>query len=149
MLLFNNIKDQIATHEVPHDLKDLISLTIQIDNRNREHYLEKYLYFQDFSLTGSGPSLLMLPELEPMQVGQARLFQKEIRRRVAANGCLYCGKPGHFVKTCQLCLKGKNSQEYRRYWWVTCLPLLKETFASLLLFVLTTITYPYRPPSPS
>ena len=109
------IKDELVSRDEPNTLEDLISLAIRIDNRRRERRREK-TGNDTFSVSpGVLPTAQIqstsLPEIEPMQLGRARLSQEEKQRRRNSNSCLYCGQAGHYVSTCPLCpAKGRAQQ---------------------------------------
>ena len=111
--LSETLKDELARVGVPETLEALINLTIQIDRRLRERRTER--------ATGLSRPAWMLPRVptfpnpsppapittsrdipEPMQLGLIRpsLTSEERLRRRTNNLCLYCGEPGHYVRTC-------------------------------------------------
>uniref|UniRef100_A0A3Q2CFY6 CCHC-type domain-containing protein n=1 Tax=Cyprinodon variegatus TaxID=28743 RepID=A0A3Q2CFY6_CYPVA len=100
--LNENIKDELATLDEPATLKELIRLTIRLDNRIRARN-------KPFSMPRSKIQSLPLPvqashavevEAEPMQIGHTRLTPEERLRRVRSKLCIYCGESGHFIASC-------------------------------------------------
>ena len=113
------IKDLIL-RDRPSSLADLIALALQVDDRLRERRLEKTnkpppstpRTPRPFSARepgvvptpstpiGSSPSPGL--EAEPMQLGRSRLTQAVRDQRMRDKLCLYCGKSGHFLSTCDV-----------------------------------------------
>ena len=116
--LSDQIKDLILRDQ-PASLSELIALALKVDDRLRERRLEKstkpppsvprvnrpYLSREQpitpaLSGAPSSPSAAN-PELEPMQLGRSRLTQAMREHRMSNRLCLYCGKSGHFIQTCE------------------------------------------------
>ncbi|KAJ8007840.1 hypothetical protein DPEC_G00098370 [Dallia pectoralis] len=119
--LSEEIKDELATRELPATLEALISLAIRMDSRLREREREqKELHGVKHALPFSPPSRqpgrsaeilrerTKAVQPEPMQLGRAKLSLAERQRRIASRSCLYCGELGHFIATCPL--KGQARQ---------------------------------------
>lgn len=116
------LKDELAVREMPETLEELLTLSINMDNRIRERRRERTYWppttarqstsvssfpptspFQRYSSArrlspAPGPPALE-PE-EPMQLGQAHLSPEERERRFRSGGCLYCGQLGHRMAVC-------------------------------------------------
>lgn len=126
--LSDPLKDDLAKVGVPQTLGGLIALAIQIDRRLRERRSEITM--------GQSRPTWMLPRVpspsypapsgqpaptpdtsEPMQLGILRpsLTGEERQRRRMNNLCMYCGEPGHFVRTCPAksnkCLLSSTNQD--------------------------------------
>lgn len=73
--LSKQIKDQLATRDIPADLDSVISFAIRIDIRVRESLLENDYNSRECLLPGSInlASTDSPPEPEPMQIGWTRL----------------------------------------------------------------------------
>lgn len=111
--LSSSLKDELAAREVPEDLEALIDLATRIDRRMRERIQERSvpspraprqqqrttLPIPAHHLPDIGASPAELP-LEPMQLGMGRLSPAERQRRMGGGLCLYCGRSGHFVRSC-------------------------------------------------
>lgn len=104
--LNDEIQDEIATHDLPSSLDDIIELALKVEARMllRQHRRTlRHRVLQNESASSTTPtSLSSLTEAEPMQLGRMRLSQKERERRLLNSLCLYCGKSGHFAKGCPL-----------------------------------------------
>lgn len=125
--LSEQLKDEMALRDDSDDLDSLVSTAIKVDNRLRERRRERTTrHFTSVNsrnapqsrpvgfpapLTGS-PSLSppVSSEVEPMQLGRAKLTPAEKQRRIQAGECIYCGKVGHFLLTCPLRPKGPAHQ---------------------------------------
>lgn len=99
--LEEEIQDELATHDLPHDFDDLINLALRVEVRLRRRHRRRMVHSSatmddHSSLTASAT----LSDPEPMQVGRLRLTPQEKQQRLARGLCLYCGKPGHFAASC-------------------------------------------------
>lgn len=119
--LNDQIKGQLATREEPDNLNKLINLAIHIDNHMRERQNQANYSSQNSSLPvpsfpapvsnfSTPPLTNFSPEPEPMQIGRTCLTPEERQCRKTAKECLYCGKKGHLIANCTLCLKGRTHQ---------------------------------------
>lgn len=97
--LEEEIQDELATHDLPHDFKDPINLALCTLVRLCLEYRHK---LARSSVRMDDPSSLSasLSDTEPMQVGRLHLTPQERQQQLAWGLCLYCGKPGHFVAVC-------------------------------------------------
>ncbi|KAM4771047.1 cytochrome b5 reductase 4 [Rhinophrynus dorsalis] len=110
--LCNMIKDEIAARDLPRDLDELISFTILIDTRLRKRPSFKECLRRlpsrlapSFTHPPMPPSPPTPPESdssgsEPMQLGDTRLTGEERAFQRKEGLCLYCGKPGHLLRSC-------------------------------------------------
>ena len=104
--LAENIKDEIATRELPKTFNELVELAIRVDKRVTQRRQERNIPSASGFSAGSAPPCLMSPEsssaqgVEPMQIDRTRLTSVERQRRISAKACLYCGTVGHFIATC-------------------------------------------------
>ena len=122
--LSSELKDELASRDEPDSLESLISLAIRIDNRLRERRREKVqASFPSVREAASPvpPPALPVPSLqspatstsstssqiEPMQLGRARLSPSERQRRFNQRLCIYCGQAGHFLANCPQKPKGQ------------------------------------------
>ena len=115
--LNESIKDLILRDQ-PATLSELIALALKVDDRLRERRLEKsarpspsttrvarpftpreHPTTPNSALTQHTP-FSSVPEAEPMQLGRSRLSQTERDHRMQNRLCLYCGKTGHFIQSC-------------------------------------------------
>lgn len=121
--LSETMKDELTFHDEPKTLDDLISLSIRLDNRQRERRREKDSRINrapprsqaaPIRVHQGTPSPLAPPPVasqdEPMQVGRARLDAAERQRRMDAGACIYCGQLGHFLRDCSIRPKGPAHQ---------------------------------------
>ena len=122
--LSEQLKDELALKEDSNDIDSLVSTAIKIDNRLRERRRERST--KQFSSTtprhtsrvpfsvpptvSSGQSQNLLSEVEPMQLGRAKLTPAERQKRIQAGECIYCGQLGHFISTCPTRPKGPAHQ---------------------------------------
>ncbi|KAI3352573.1 hypothetical protein L3Q82_005509 [Scortum barcoo] len=116
--LDDDVKDQLAPHEIPEEFEDLVKLAIRIDTRLQEREGERRRATRRSSELQGVPSLrrefwrssvfssstaVRTPSsdlAEPMQLGRARLDPEERRRRVRVGACFYCGQAGHQLDSC-------------------------------------------------
>lgn len=109
--LCEGVKDELATRDEAASLDALISLAIRVDNRLRERRRERgarppqpapvrHPHPGSHSTFSPGPQTLAPTEVEPMQLGRARLTEEEKQRRRQTNACLYCGEGGHYAASC-------------------------------------------------
>ncbi len=118
--LSEDIKDHLATLDLPPDFDSLVALAIKIDNRFQERKLEKSRSVQrpssGWEQLSSAPLPFLPPgptsledgatgpsrrqEEEPMQLGRTRLTPEERQRCFKEGRCLYCGKIGHLLASC-------------------------------------------------
>lgn len=114
--LSEQLKDELALKDDSDNLDSMISTAIKMDNRLRERRRERASRQPSNTFCRSVPaqtsSVPTVPtqepsgqthqntELEPMQVGRARLTPTERMRRIKAGVCIYCGQMGHFLATC-------------------------------------------------
>lgn len=101
--LCDNIQDEIATHDLSHTLDGIIELALRVEARMqfRDHRRTlRHRVHQSEVSQSSQSSVPLTSETEPMQLGRMRLSQRERERRLQNCLCLYCGKPGHFAKSC-------------------------------------------------
>nr|AAC33525.1 gag polyprotein [Takifugu rubripes] len=128
------IKDLIV-RDRPSSLNELITLSLQMDERLRERRQERAQRAggstrqlshrtssaPDFSLTSTAappPHILLQspahpsPRVgeEPMQIGRSRLSRQEREQRLRDQLCLYCGNNGHFIQACPVRPKGPAHQ---------------------------------------
>lgn len=113
MGLSDPLKDKLARVGVPQTLDALINLTIQIDRHLRECRFERamgqprptWMLPRVPSLSNSAPPVqsASAPDTaEPIQLGVLcpSLTGEERQRRRLNNLCMYCGEPGHYVRSC-------------------------------------------------
>ncbi|KAI4901307.1 hypothetical protein NFI96_004115 [Prochilodus magdalenae] len=101
--LNEDLKDELATRDLPNTLEDLYELAIKLDNRMRERRRASKRTSRGARSTTSPPKYLVsaAPEApEPMQIGRAHLTPQEVEQRRREGRCLYCGKKGHMVAQC-------------------------------------------------
>lgn len=124
--LSEQLKDELALKDDSHDLDSLVSTAIKIDNRLRERRRERTTRHVTSSTTSrsapprvvfSAPSTATCgqpppasSEVEPMQLGRAKLTPAERQRRIQSGECIYCGQLGHFLITCPSRPKGPAHQ---------------------------------------
>ena len=102
--LSDALKDGLASIGCPRELEPLIAHAVRLDNRMREHRGDQGVSW--LLPAGSGRSKSS-EDLEPMQLGGARLSAKEKEQRMREGLCLYCGETGHRLSSC-LELSGKG-----------------------------------------
>uniref|UniRef100_A0A674NN42 Gypsy retrotransposon integrase-like protein 1 n=1 Tax=Takifugu rubripes TaxID=31033 RepID=A0A674NN42_TAKRU len=127
------IKDLIV-RDRPSSLNELITLSLQMDERLRERRQERAQRAggsdrqlshrtpsaPDFSPTSTAAPPPHIPWLPPahsfprageeaMQIGRSRLSPQEREQRLRDQRCLYCGNNGHFIKACPVRPKGSCS----------------------------------------
>lgn len=118
--LAENIKDELAARDETDSLDSLISLATRLDNRLRERRRERasgsHVSTSRVShrvLLPAAPESLLSParprsppspafQEEPMQLGRARLSLTERQRRMEEGLCIYCGRAGHYLRTCPM-----------------------------------------------
>lgn len=113
MGLLDPLKDELSRVGVPLSLDALINLSIQTDQRLREWKSERsmgqprptWILPRVPSFSNPAPSVpsASAPDTsESMQLGLLRpsLTVEERQRRHQNYLCLYCGEPGHFVRSC-------------------------------------------------
>lgn len=102
--LRDEIQDEIATHDLPRSLDDLIELALRVENRlsyRRHRRSLRHRVLQEDSTASTTPSSpATTPVPEPMQLGRMKLSPKERERRLVNGLCLYCGNAGHQAKNC-------------------------------------------------
>lgn len=104
--LSDELKDELASRELPTTLNGLIDLANRVDTRLHQRAREKARSRARFSPLpfppSSVPSTDFKPcaEPEPMQVNRTRLSPEERQKRLRSGACLYCGQGGHFKKDC-------------------------------------------------
>lgn len=112
--LSESMKDELTYHDEPDSLDDLISLSIRLDNRQRERRRERESKASRAPPRAQAPPPLAPPSAssqeEPMQVGRARLNAAERQRRMDSGVCIYCGQLGHFLKACPIHPNGPARQ---------------------------------------
>lgn len=121
--LSESMKDELTFHNEPSTLDDLISLSIRLDNRQRERRRERDSKVSRVSsrvqqdpvrtLQTSSSSMASVPphtHEEPMQLGRFHLNAAERQRRIDAGECIYCGLTGHFLRNCPTRPKGPAHQ---------------------------------------
>nr|XP_008287696.1 PREDICTED: uncharacterized protein LOC103362935 [Stegastes partitus] len=102
------LKDELASRDMPDTLEALISLAIKIDNRLRERRREKATRARRLTFS---PKPAVVPNHspdrtspvaaeEPMQLGRTHLTPEERERRMQGSLCLYCGQAGHYAVKC-------------------------------------------------
>ena len=118
--LSENLKDELASRELPTTFDELVDLAIRLDNRlrlrwrekggSRSHLQRPPIIPPSQSAAVRPPSTATPDATEPMQVDRASLSlsAEERRRRIESRACLYCGGPGHFKASCPL--KGRAHQ---------------------------------------
>ena len=117
--LNEQIKDLILRDQ-PSSLSELIGLALKVDDRLRERRLEKSIRVtsptprsnrsfspREFPIVTnphvtSNPLATVTHETEPMQLGRSRLTPTMREHRMQNRLCLYCGKSGHFIQTCDI-----------------------------------------------
>ncbi|XP_073727890.1 uncharacterized protein [Misgurnus anguillicaudatus] len=102
--LADRIQREIVTAELPTSLNGLVDLVIRVDARlsmaaRRKSSTTSQQRSELFNLP-SEVSTGVLSDLEPMQVGRARLSPEERNRRRSQGLCMYCGEPGHQCHRC-------------------------------------------------
>ncbi|XP_073719444.1 uncharacterized protein [Misgurnus anguillicaudatus] len=103
--LSDELQDEIAVHDLPPSLDAIIDLALRIEARRLLRDQRRSIRQRAFSdKTTTSPSSSSLPSAVPesMQLGRMRLPQRERERRLQKALCLYCGRSGHFAKTCPL-----------------------------------------------
>ena len=117
--LNDQIKDLILRDQ-PSSLSELVALALKVDDRLRERRFEKSIKTtpsaprsnRPFSPRDvptvpspgftSSPPVVASSDTEPMQLGRSRLTQAVREHRMQNRLCLYCGKSGHFIQTCDI-----------------------------------------------
>lgn len=118
--LTDDLKDEIATRDLPEDLSSYMTKVIELDNRIRDRQSRRR--YPDTRSSHSfrprytpSPSWKKEPDVQPMELDSARITrfapltpeEKDRRRRLGL--CLYCGGEGH---TAYFCVKkGKGSTQ--------------------------------------
>nr|XP_055049687.1 uncharacterized protein LOC129435395 isoform X2 [Misgurnus anguillicaudatus] len=102
--LADRIQREIITAELPTSLNGLVDLVIRVDARlsmaaRRKSSTTSQQRTELFNLP-SEVSTGVLSDLEPMQVGRARLSREERNWRRSQGLCMYCGEPGHQCQRC-------------------------------------------------
>uniref|UniRef100_A0A670JY50 CCHC-type domain-containing protein n=1 Tax=Podarcis muralis TaxID=64176 RepID=A0A670JY50_PODMU len=102
--LSDEILDQLATMERPTTLDTLIQQSLQIDDRLEDRRQARGRWHLQFSapVSTSSPTGPAESLEEPMQLGavRPRLSPAEKSRRREGNLCLYCGRSGHYARSC-------------------------------------------------
>ncbi|KAI3377243.1 hypothetical protein L3Q82_008481, partial [Scortum barcoo] len=116
--LNDDIKDQLAPHEIPEEFEDLVKMAVRIDLRLQERETERRRAARRTSEHQGVPSprrgfrrssvfssstaerAPSSDQAEPMQLGRARLDPEERRRRARVGACFYCGQAGHRAQSC-------------------------------------------------
>lgn len=108
--LSEHLKDELATHETPGELEDLIEIAVRADNRHRERQRDRRntLTYLPEPRTRPSPTETQPRNSgssthgweEPMQLGHTHISAEERDRRMREHCCLYCGTPGHFRSVC-------------------------------------------------
>ncbi|KAI3375986.1 hypothetical protein L3Q82_016516, partial [Scortum barcoo] len=131
--LNEDIKDQLAPHEIPEEFEDLVKMAVRIDTRLRERETERRRAARRTSEHQGVPSTPQKPrrefrrssvlssataerapssdQAEPMQLGRARLDPEERRRRVRVGACFYCGQAGHQAQSCPVKERAHHASE--------------------------------------
>ena len=133
--LSESLKNELATLEKPSSFEESVNLAIRMDNRLRERrraqteHRDNTFRQLEFPETAERRSRRFgsfreseadsswraprrrdspppLPPGEPMQLGKARLSEREYQRRLRAGLCLYCGQSDHPVARCPVKPKG-------------------------------------------
>ncbi|KAM9744608.1 uncharacterized protein ACNS7B_011757 [Menidia menidia] len=119
------VKDLII-RDRPSTLSELISLALLMDDRLRERRRERAKRCGEephsrvshsirgepprdaFSPSHTSPKTTPLPggQDEPMELGRSRLSKEEREQRMRDRLCLYCGRPGHQIRSCPIRPKG-------------------------------------------
>lgn len=97
--LRNDVKDLMITLPYPSNLNEAVAYAVRCDNRLAERKLEKSQNYQPIR-----QNHMPIP-MEIDYLRYKKLTQEEKNRRKSSNLCLYCGEPGHVVKSCPLKLK--------------------------------------------
>uniref|UniRef100_A0A8C5PCM9 CCHC-type domain-containing protein n=1 Tax=Leptobrachium leishanense TaxID=445787 RepID=A0A8C5PCM9_9ANUR len=110
--LSDQLKDELARIGVPTTLDAMILQSLTLDQRFRERRQERMTAAPSLPARRSEtPSTISAkpsnstPSLpEPMEIGLARgpLSSAERSRRRTQNLCLYCGQPGHLLRSCPI-----------------------------------------------
>ncbi len=108
--LAEHVKDEIYSLELPAGLDKLIYLSIRVDDRialrsrhrKGEFPREHVMGAESVTTCDTRSQRLVLPEEEPMQIGEARLTAGERCRRLANQLCLYFGEAGHVAAACSV-----------------------------------------------
>lgn len=119
--LSDQLQDQIATRDEPGSLDDLVNLAIRLDNRLKDRAKARNFKSRSLVADRPGPSTFTSPNCfqvtpefpsgeEPMQIDNTKLSPAERQRRQRFNLCMFCGQPGHFVKTCTKRLNSRSHQ---------------------------------------
>ena len=113
--LKDRIKDELAKISRPDTLKELIELSIRLDNRIQERFIEKKIDhsnsqyysrppFRTSEPSASTPAPVRDPDAMEIDVlsktRRGPLSKEEKARRRRLNLCLYCGDAGHTVSHC-------------------------------------------------
>ncbi len=104
MFLYESIKDEIYSLDLPTGVDKLIDLAIQVDSRlrRRGQRIRRGLLATPPVHCSSipGETVFSLPDPEPMQMGRSLLSQQEKQRRRERGLCLYCGAASHIALQC-------------------------------------------------
>ncbi|KAF7644811.1 hypothetical protein LDENG_00215410, partial [Lucifuga dentata] len=104
--LSDNLKDKLASRELPATLNQLIDLVTRVDIRLHQRARERaYSRSRDTPVpltrspvTSSEPK--PRSKSEPMQIKWTRLSPVERQRCFWSGACLYCGQKGHLRRSC-------------------------------------------------
>ncbi|CAG8623952.1 17148_t:CDS:2, partial [Racocetra persica] len=101
--LRDDIKDLLLSIEDPTDLNDTITKAVRCDNclfeRCQKQQQNTYQSWNQLTntnkISGSSPEPIQIDNIQPRTLTEA-----EKKKRRTYNLCLYCGNPGHIVRSC-------------------------------------------------
>uniref|UniRef100_A0A3P9MKA3 CCHC-type domain-containing protein n=1 Tax=Oryzias latipes TaxID=8090 RepID=A0A3P9MKA3_ORYLA len=111
------IKDHLCTQPETHSFEELVAAALRSDIRIKERQHERpHTVRKTFPADVSRPPMPVIPpqyvphktQEEPMQIGHSRLTAEERHKRREEGLCFYCGKQGHQVSHCPLCLNSRT-----------------------------------------
>lgn len=110
--LREEVKDLLLTLPYPKSLNEAITYAVNCDNRLMERRMERRsrLKWRIPENSNNIPSSVVPMELdsarERTSTSRRKLTQEESDRRRRENLCLYCGEPGHVIRTCSKRIAG-------------------------------------------
>jgi hypothetical protein len=102
--LADRVQKEIYVLDLPTTLNGLIDLALRVDARltraERRVQASRVPGGFESHRTNDVDAVSSVNDLEPMQVGRARLSREEKERRRSQGLCLYCGGAGHSFSRC-------------------------------------------------
>ncbi|MGL5320469.1 MAG: DUF4939 domain-containing protein [Aeromonas veronii] len=96
--LADRVQREIYALDLPTSFNGLVDLALRVDARlTRAERRSPVRRSEEGPRSSSADTVSSAQDLEPMQVGRARLSREERERRRSQGLCLYCGKAGHFA----------------------------------------------------